>query len=152
MDEAESGQRLAEAVGRQMYASDNASRALGITLEAIAPGYARMRMSVRADMINGHGIGHGGLTFTLADTAFAYACNSRNRVTVASGAEIIFLSPAQRGETLVAEAQEQAATGRTGVYDIEVTEAATGRQVALFRGRSHRLDGSVLNPPEESAR
>jgi acyl-CoA thioesterase len=142
-------ERLAEAVARRMLAADEASRALGMVLDAIGPGRARLRMAVRPDMINGHELCHGGLIFTLADSAFAFACNARNRVTVAAAAEIQFISPARRGETLVAEARERAATGRTGIYDIEVTEERTGRLVALFRGRSHRIEGMIVDeaPP-----
>ena len=138
-------QRLAEAVGREMLAQDEASRALGMVLDEIGPGRARLRMTVRADMVNGHELCHGGLIFTLADSAFAFACNARNRVTVAAAAEIQFISPARRGETLLAAALERAATGRTGIYDIEVTEERTGRLVALFRGRSHRIDGTIVD-------
>jgi acyl-CoA thioesterase len=144
MAEKSPDERLAEAVGRAMLAEDAASRGLGMVLDEVAPGRARMRMAVRPDMINGHELCHGGLIFTLADSTFAFACNARNRVTVAAAAEIQFVSPARRGETLVAVAQERAATGRTGIYDIEVTEQATGRLVALFRGRAHRLDGTVV--------
>lgn len=136
--------RLAAAVGREMLAQDRASRALGMVLEEIGPGLARMRMTVREDMINGHDICHGGLIFTLADSTFAFACNARNRVTVAAGAEIHFISPARKGETLLAVAQERAGAGRSGIYDIEVTEASSGRLVALFRGRSHRIEGSIV--------
>jgi len=136
---------LAEKVGRAMLAQDNASRALGMALEEIAPGRARMRMTVRDDMINGHDLCHGGLIFTFADSAFAFACNARNQVTVAAGAEIHFISPASKGETLIAAARERAGAGRTGVYDVEVTEAATGRLVALFRGRAHRVAGTIVD-------
>lgn len=137
-------ERLAQAVGRAMYAEDNASRALGMVLEDIRPGQARMRMTVRDDMINGHDICHGGLIFTLADSTFAFACNARNQVTVAAGAEIHFISPARKGETLLAVARERAGAGRSGIYDIEVTESASGRLVALFRGRSHRTEGAIV--------
>lgn len=141
-------QRLAEAVGRAMWAQDNASRALGMAVEEIAPGYARLTMTVRDDMINGHDLCHGGLIFTLADSAFAFACNARNQVTVAAAAEIHFVSPARKGETLVAEARERAGMGRSGVYDIEVADRASRRLVALFRGRAHRIEGAIV---EESA-
>ena len=137
-------ERLATAVGRAMLAEDNASRALGISLDEIAPGHARMSMKVRDDMINGHDLCHGGLIFTLADSTFAFACNARNRVTVAAGAEIHFISPAKKGETLVATARERAGAGRSGIFDIEVNEQATGRLVALFRARSHRIDGTIV--------
>jgi acyl-CoA thioesterase len=139
-------ERVAQAVGRAMYDDDNASRALGMVLEEIGPGRARMRMTVRDDMINGHDLCHGGLIFTLADSAFAFACNARNQVTVAAGAEIHFISPARRGETLVAVARERASAGRSGIYDIEVSDSASGRLVALFRGRSHRIEGSIVDP------
>jgi acyl-CoA thioesterase len=137
--------RLAQAVGRAMYESDNASRALGMVLDEVRPGHATMRMVVRDDMINGHDICHGGLIFTLADSAFAFACNARNQVTVAAGAEIHFISPGRKGETLTAVAQERAGAGRSGIYDIAVTESTSGRLIALFRGRSHRIEGSVVD-------
>ncbi len=140
-----SAERLAQAVGRAMYAEDEASRALGMVLEEIRPGQATMRMTVRDDMINGHDICHGGLIFTLADSAFAFACNAGNHVTVAAGAEIHFISPARKGETLVAVARERATAGRSGIYDIEVTDRASGRLIALFRGRSHRTGGAIVD-------
>lgn len=145
MDARTKEQRLAEAVGREMLAQDAASRGLGMVLEEVAPGRASMRMTVRADMVNGHELCHGGLIFTLADSALAYASNARNRVTVAAAAEIQFVSPARKGETLIAAARERAATGRTGIYDVEVTEQGSGRLVALFRGRTHRVEGAVLD-------
>ncbi|HWI29631.1 MAG TPA: hydroxyphenylacetyl-CoA thioesterase PaaI [Stellaceae bacterium] len=137
-------QRLAEAVAKAMLAQDNASRALGMVIEEIGPGHARLSMPVRDDMINGHELCHGGLIFTLADSAFAFACNARNEVTVAAGAEIHFVSSARKGETLVAEARERAAMGKSGIYDIEVSDRGSGRVVALFRGRSLRLQGNVI--------
>jgi acyl-CoA thioesterase len=140
----DAAKRLAEAVGRAMLARDNTSRLLGISLIEIAPGRARARMTIREDMTNGLALGHGGLIFTLADTAFAYACNSANRNTVAAGGDIVFVSPARLGETLEASAQERALMGRSGIYDVEVTDAATGRLVALLRGRSHRVEGSPV--------
>jgi acyl-CoA thioesterase len=144
----ESGdQRLAEAVGRAMLAQDNASSALGIVLEEIGSGQARMRMIVSDDMLNGHDLCHGGLIYTLADGTLAFAANAQNRVTVVAAAEIQFISPARKGETLLAVARERASTGRSSVYDVEVTEAASGRLVALLRGRSHRLDGSIVDEP-----
>lgn len=131
-----------------MLAEDRASQALGMVVEAIAPGHARLSMTVRGDMINGHDLCHGGLIFTLADSALAFASNARNHVTVAAAAEIHFLSPARQGETLIAVAQERASTGRTGLYDVEVRDSASGRIVALFRGRAQRLQGSLV---EEAA-
>lgn len=136
---------LAVAVGAALQARDATARTLGITLDEIAAGFARMSMTVRDDMLNGHALCHGGFIFTLADTAFAYACNSRNQSTLAAAAEIAFLSPGQPGEVLVAVARERAAAGRTGIYDVDVTERASGRQVALFRGRSHQIAGAVIS-------
>jgi acyl-CoA thioesterase len=139
-------QAQAEAVGRAMYARDNAAHALAMTLVEIRPGYARLRMTVRPDMLNGHDLAHGGLIFTLADTTFAYACNSHNHVTVAQGATIEFLAPGKAGDVLTAEGHEQHSSGRTGVYDIKVTDQ-DGRTIALFRGKSFRLGTHILTPP-----
>ena len=125
---------------RRMWDSDRASQALGMRLESVSAGRAVVSMPVRADFCNGHGIGHGGLTFTLADSAFAFACNSHGPVTVAAGAEVRFRSPVHEGETLVATAVERSRdeSGR-GVYDVEVR--AGDRVVATFVGRSARLPG-----------
>lgn len=136
-------QALAEAVGHEMYGRDSASRALGMALEEIRAGYARMTMTVRDDMLNGHDLCHGGLIFVLADSAFAYACNSSNHATVAQGATIEFLAPAKRGDMLTAVAEERHAGGRTGVYDIAVTNQH-GKAIALFRGKSFRLNRRVI--------
>jgi len=135
-------QQLAELAGRTMYERDPASRQLGMTLDEIRPGYARMSMRVRGDMLNGHGTCHGGYIFMLADSAFAFACNSHNFNTVGAGCSIDYLSPGREGELLTAQAQEQALSGKTGVYDIVVTNEE-GRKVALFRGKSHRVNGMV---------
>ena len=125
---------------RRMWDADRASQALGMRLESVSAGRAVVSMPVRADFCNGHGIGHGGLTFALADSAFAFACNSHGPVTVAAGAEVRFRSPAREGETLVATAIERSrdGTGR-GVYDVEVR--AGDRVVATFVGRSAPLPG-----------
>ena len=120
-----------------MMASDAASRMLGIELAGYGPGWARTRMTVRDDMVNGHGICHGGLIFSLADTAFACACNSWGPVTVAAGADIVFVAPARLGVLLVAEGRVRARYGRNGVSDVAVTR--DGQLVAEFRGRSHEL-------------
>ena len=136
-------QALAEAVAEAMYARDPAVRAFGIRIDHVAPGHARLSMPVREDMLNGHGLCHGGMIFTLADSAFAYACNSRNQNTVASGCTIDYLAPGQPGDVLTAEAMEQSLTGRTGVYDIAVSNH-DGKRIALFRGRSHSIKGEVL--------
>jgi acyl-CoA thioesterase len=137
---------IADAVGAGMYERDQAAQALGITLEAIGPGFARCRMRVRDDMMQGHGTCHGGLTFTLADTAFAYACNAYNRATVALGAEIAFLAPARAGDVLDATARERSRSGRTGIYDVEVV-SDDGTLVALFRGTSYETRGEVVAMP-----
>ncbi|MEZ5931863.1 MAG: hydroxyphenylacetyl-CoA thioesterase PaaI [Alphaproteobacteria bacterium] len=136
-------QRLAEDVGESMYARDRACQALGMTLEAIGPGHARLRMAVTEDMLNGHETCHGGLIFTLADSAFAYACNACNRTTVALGAQITFVGPAGRGDVLIAEAKERSRTRRTGVYDVEVS-TEDGRSIALFRGNAYEIKGTVI--------
>jgi len=135
-------QQLAELAGKTMYERDPASRKLGMTLDAIRPGYALMRMRVREDMLNGHGTCHGGYIFMLADSAFAFACNSHNFNTVGAGCSIDYLAPGREGDLLTAEAVEQALSGKTGVYDIVVTNQE-GRKVALFRGKSHRVNGMV---------
>ena len=135
-------QALAELAGNTMYARDPASQALGMLLAAIAPGYARMTMPVRADMLNGHRTCHGGYIFMLADSAFAFACNSYNLNTVGAGCTIDYLAPARAGDLLTAEAAEQALSGKTGVYDVVVSDEE-GRRIALFRGKSHRVAGHV---------
>ena len=136
-------QALAEAVAETMWARDRATNALGMKIEAVRPGYARISMTVRGDMVNGHHICHGGLIFTLADSAFAYACNSYNKNTVASACNIDFLAPGREGDTLDAEAVEQSQAGRTGVYDVSVRDSA-GKTIALFRGKSYRISGEVI--------
>ena len=138
-----SPQALAEAAAAAMWRRDTAARSLGMQLEAISPGSATLSMTVRADMVNGHHICHGGMLFSLADTAFAYACNSSNHNTVASACQIDFLAPAHEGDTLIASASEQAASGRAGVYDVSV-HRSDGQLLALFRGKSHRIRGEVI--------
>jgi acyl-CoA thioesterase len=139
------GKELAQRVGEAMMARDRASRGLGIKIEDIGPGYACLSMTVRGDMLNGHDICHGGFMFTLADSAFAFACNSRNESTVAAGCSIEFLRPVREGEQLRAEAREQVLSGRTGIYDIAVLDEA-GQMVAMFRGKSARIKGEVIAP------
>ncbi len=136
-------QALAERVAAGMFARDRASQALGIEVAAIGPGRAELRMTVRPDMMNGHAIGHGGLVFTLADSAFAYACNSYNHNTVAAGCSIEFLAPCHEGDALVAVATERLQVGRSGVYDIDVKNQK-GETIALFRGKSMRVKGTVI--------
>ncbi len=127
--------------GEAMWAGDRASQAVGMVLDEVGPGRATVRMTLREDMVNGHDIGHGGLTFTVADSAFAFACNSYNRRTVAAGAEIRFLAPTRRGDVLVATATERERNGRDGVYDVTVTVGET--VVATFVGRSKEIDGTL---------
>jgi acyl-CoA thioesterase len=138
-------QALAERVARSMFDGDRASRALGMRIASVAPGRAEMTMVVRDDMLNGHAICHGGYIFLLADSTFAFACNSYNRNTVAQGCSIDYLAPAHAGDVLHASGIERSRTGRTGVYDIEVGNQH-GRTVALFRGKSYRIDGHVVEP------
>ncbi len=135
---------LASKVGAALFATDRASKDfMGMELLVCKPGRARMRMQVRAEMLNGHSICHGGFIFTLADSTFAFACNSRNLPTVASGASIDFLRPAHEGDVLTCEGVEQLLQGRHGVYDMRVTNQR-GETVALFRGKSAQIRGSVL--------
>ena len=133
-------QQLAEHVRDGMYLNDRASKGLGMTVLSIAPGQATIRMTVREDMLNGHDICHGGLITTLADSAFAYACNSYNEFTVASGFAIELLAPGRAGDVMTARCVEVSRAGRTGVYDCEVTNQR-GERIALFRGRSHTMKG-----------
>ena len=137
-------QALAERVGSRMFDSDRASRGLGMAIERIGPGRAILTMTVRDDMANGHAICHGGFIFALADSAFAFACNSYNFNTVAQGCSIEYLAPAREGDVLTADAQERSLSGRTGVYDIEVTNQH-GVTIALFRGKSYRIKGHIVD-------
>ena len=136
-------QALAEKVAAAMYARDPASQGLGITLDGVGPGHATMSMTIRADMLNGHGSCHGGFIFTLADSAFAFACNSYNLTTVGAACTIDYLAPGRLGDVLTATAREQALAGKSGVYDVAVINQE-GRTVALFRGKSLRVGGHVL--------
>ena len=131
-------QTIAERVGVGMLADDEASRGLGMKIEAMAPGCSRMTMTVRPDMLNGFRICHGGFITLLADSAFAFACNSRNELTVAAGIVVDFVAPAREGDLLTAVARELSLAGRTGVYDVKVTNQR-GETIALLRGRSHKL-------------
>jgi acyl-CoA thioesterase len=140
------GDALARACASAMFARDRAAQSLGIVIDESREGYARLHMTVREDMVNGHAIAHGGMIFTLADTTFAYACNSRNVPYVALQVSISFTAPGRLGETLVAEGQEITLAGRTGVYDI-VVRAQSGTPVALFRGTCYRIRGTVLDDP-----
>ena len=141
---------LAARVGTSMFAADRASRDfMQMELVSCEPGRAVMRMTVREQMLNGHQICHGGFIFTLADSTFAFACNSRNFATVASGASIEFLRPAHQGDVLSCEGVEQLVQGRHGVFDMKVSNQR-GETVAMFRGKSAQIKGSVL--PEGQAR
>ncbi|MGH8155130.1 MAG: hydroxyphenylacetyl-CoA thioesterase PaaI [Rhodanobacteraceae bacterium] len=142
-DSSVSARDLAQRTGRHMYARDHASQGLGMVLETVSPGRACLSMRVRADMLNGHGTCHGGFIFALADSAFAFACNSRNAVTVASACHIDFIRPGAENDLLRAEAVERSLVGRSGVYDIAVSNQR-GELVALFRGKSRRIRGEVV--------
>jgi acyl-CoA thioesterase len=137
-------QQLAEKVAQALYAKDQASQALGIRIVEIRPGHARLAMLVRGDMVNGHRICHGGMVFTLADSAFAFACNSYNESTVAAAASIDFLAASYEGDELTAVATELWRTRRNGIYEITVTNQESAR-IAFFRGRSYRIDGPVVS-------
>ena len=137
-DAAAEALRRARTAANALYAGDTASRALGIELLDAAPGCVRVAMTVRADMVNGHGICHGGILFTLADSAFAFACNSHGEPMVAAGASIEFLAPVPRGARLTATATETSRTSRGGIYDVVIARE-TGEPLAYFRGRCARL-------------
>src|SRR5689334_7944717 len=137
---------LARRVAEHLLSREGTGPAWAVEIEEAREGYARIAMIVRPDMLNGHAIAHGGMIFALADTAFAYACNSRNVSTVAQAASIAFLAQAKAGERLVAEAREQALSGRSGVYAVAVS-AADGRKIAEFQGLSRSLNPPVLEPP-----
>jgi len=134
---------LASRVAHAMLAAEGTGPAWGIIIEEAREGYARLSMRLRADMLNGHGIAHGGMVFALADTAFAYVCNGGNDKTVAAQANIVFLGSAKEGETLIAEAQALASEGRSGVTRVAVRTDA-GRAVAEFTGYSRTLGGAVV--------
>jgi len=123
-----------------MFAADSASRGLGMTIQSVGPGHAVLAMKIRPDMLNGHGICHGGFIFALADSAFAFACNSYNRLVVAQQNQITYVAPGAVDETLTATASETSRSGRSGVYDVTVC-GGDGRTVALFRGLSRTISG-----------
>jgi len=140
-------QATADHVGRAMLAEDAASRGLGMTVDAMGPGYSRMSMTVRPDMLNGFKICHGGYITLLADSCFAFACNSYNELTLAAGILVDFVAPAKLGDVLTAEAREVTLSGRTGVYDVQVRNQR-GETVAVLRGRSHRVKDRQTVPLE----
>jgi acyl-CoA thioesterase len=137
-------QQLAEHATQSMYARDRASQYLGITLDEVRPGYARMSMTVADWMIQGHEVCHGGLMFALADTAMAFASNSHNEQHTALNANIDFLRPARAGENLTAEAQEDNRTRRTGMYNVSIVNGA-GETLCYFRGRTYGIGGAVVS-------
>ncbi|MDO8932811.1 MAG: hydroxyphenylacetyl-CoA thioesterase PaaI [Rhodocyclaceae bacterium] len=138
-------QETAERCAAIMWPDDHAARGLGIEIVAVAPGAATLRMKVRQDMVNGHGTCHGGFIFAVADSTFAYACNSDNHRAVAGGVDINFVAPAHLGDILTAVGHARQQGGRSGVYDIEVSNQES-KLIALFRGRSVRIKGHFFDP------
>ncbi|WP_133698944.1 hydroxyphenylacetyl-CoA thioesterase PaaI [Roseateles toxinivorans] len=138
-------QQIAEAVRDAMFANDRASKSMGMEILAVGPGTATLKMVVRDDMLNGFDICHGGFITTLADSAFAFACNSHNELTVASGFAIDIVAPGREGDTLTAVAGEVSLAGRTGVYDITIRNQRD-ELVAVFRGKSYRIKGKPVVP------
>ena len=142
-------QQLAEYARDGMFERDRAAHGLKMRITHIAPGQATVEMPVRDDMLNGFDICHGGFITTLGDTAFAYACNSYNEMTVASGLSVDFVAPGRPGDVLVAEAKEVSQAGRTGVYDVTISNQK-GEVIALFRGRSYRMKGKPTVPEQKA--
>ena len=140
-------QQTAELVRDGMLARDRAAQSLAMRITHIAPGEATIEMAVRGDMLNGFDTCHGGYITTLGDTAFAYACNTRNEMTVASGLAVEFVAPGRPGDVLVAEAKELSQAGRTGVYDVTIRNQQ-GLLIALFRGKSYSMKGKPTVPPQ----
>ena len=145
-----SAQQTADLVREDMFKNDRASRLLGMQIVDVKPGSATLAMTIRDDMLNGHDICHGGLITTLADSAFAYACNSYNELTVASGFGVDFIAPGRFGDVLTARCTEVSKAGRTGVYDTEVTNQR-GERIAMFRGRSYTMKGKPAVPADRAA-
>jgi len=139
-------QLLAEACARAMWAEDRASQELGMAIARIAPGECDMTMRIEPRMVNGHGIAHGGFIFALADSAFAFACNSLNRRAVAQSNTITYLRPAKLGDLLTARAVQTTTAGRSGITDVTVSDAE-GRVVAVFRGLSRTIEGHLVELP-----
>ncbi|MBM1169479.1 hydroxyphenylacetyl-CoA thioesterase PaaI [Microvirga arabica] len=134
---------IAQACAQAMWAEDQASQGLGMVVERVAPGEAVLSMLIRPDMTNGHGICHGGFIFTLADSAFAFACNTYDQRTVAQQCNVTFLQPGRRGDMLTAHAVERNRSGRSGIYDVTVRNGQ-GEVVAEFRGHSRTISGTLL--------
>lgn len=141
-----SDQQRAERSSEAMLKDDHATKAMGMTIETVAPGMATLSMLVRKDHLNGHGSCHGGAIFTLADSAFAFACNSHNTVTVAQHCSVTFLAPGRQGDQLTATAREVTLAGRSGIYDVTVTRQ-DGMAIAEFRGLSRTVSGSHFEEP-----
>ncbi|HEX7388894.1 MAG TPA: hydroxyphenylacetyl-CoA thioesterase PaaI [Acidiphilium sp.] len=135
---------IVETASAAMWANDHASQQLGMTIEAVGPGHATLRMTITESMTNGHGIAHGGFIFTLADSAFAFACNSHGARTVAAQCSITYLRPGHLGDELVARAREISRSGRNGIYDVSVS--AGEHVIAEFRGHSRTIGGSWVEP------
>ncbi|MFZ1415467.1 MAG: hydroxyphenylacetyl-CoA thioesterase PaaI [Defluviicoccus sp.] len=148
-DDAETGQFLAEHVIAWMARYDRVGRGFGVRVVTVAPYAVSLALTVRADMLNAHGVCHGGVIFSLADSAFAYACNSQNDSALATAGSIHFLSAAREGEELIATARQAAQQKRIGLYDVTVA-TTDGRTVALFRGSSYRLQAVLAPPPPAS--
>mgnify|MGYP002738616269 CR=1 FL=1 len=136
-------QQLAESCAAALYQRDVATRALGMQLQSVAPGKACMSMQIRADMLQGHNSCHGGYLFTLADSAFAFACNTYNEATVGIGCSIDYVAPAFLDDVLTARAVELSRSGRTGNYDVRI-ENQDGQLIALFHGKSYRVRGTLI--------
>src|SRR5688572_4795092 len=134
---------IAQACAVTMWAEDRASQGLGMAIERVSPGEAILTMTIRAEMTNGHGICHGGFIFTLADSAFAFACNTYDQRTVAQHCAVTFIRPSRLGDRLIATAVERSRTDRSGIYDVTVT-GADGGAVAEFRGHSRTIDGTLV--------
>ena len=146
----DSADKIAVACADAMWANDNASRGLGMIKEEVRLGYARLSMIVREDMTNGQKIVHGGFIFTLADSAFAFACNGRNQFTVAQHCAVTFLAPGFAGDNLTAVAQERHFSGRSGVYDVTVSNQ-NGDTIAEFRGHSRSVEGQHISDEDLQA-
>lgn len=140
-----SAQSLAQACADTMWIDDRASKTLGMTVQRVGPGEAVLLMTVRPDMTNGHGICHGGFIFTLADSTFAFACNTYGQRAVAQQCAVTFIRPVHAGEALTAHAVERSKTGRSGIYDVTVRDSQ-GTAVAEFRGHSRTISGEILAP------
>ena len=138
-------QAVAEACARAMWAEDEASQGLGMTIERVGPGGAVLVITDRPDMVNGHKTCHGGFIFALADSAFAFACNSYDQRTVAQHCSVTYVRPARLGQRLTAHAIESSRSGRSGIYDVTVRDGA-GAVIAEFRGHSRTISGSLLEP------